>query len=385
MIDNELLQREFPLENHLIYLNHAGVAPWPARAADAVNRFAREMIHLGARHYARWLDTEAGLRDQLRRLINAASAAEISLLKNTSEGISMVACGLQWNEGENVVSSDEEFPSNRIPWQAQAARGVEFREISLQGSDPEADLIAACDKNTRILAISSVQYASGRRLDLARLGRFCNSRGVLFFVDGIQSLGAVNVDVQEAGIDFFVADGHKWMLGPEGVALFYCRAELREQISLNQYGWHMTNNAGDYDAREWRPADSGKRFECGSANMLGIHALSASLSLLEQVGIEKIERIILNNTTYLIDNLRNIPSVSVVTPADPARHAGIVSFRTASRDPAGIHQALATKGILCACRGGAVRFSPHFYIRREQLDRAVEEVQSLLTNAPARG
>ncbi len=380
MIDSNLLRREFPLNDDLIYLNHAGVSPWPARTADAVRSFAEENIHRGASRYSQWLGTESRLREQCRRLINAPSTDEISLLKNTSEGVSVVACGLDWKRGDNVVSSDEEFPSNRIPWQAQQGHGVEFRQINLQGKDPEADLIAACDARTRVLAISSVQFASGRRLNLPRLGKFCKQRGMLFFVDGIQSLGAMKVDVQEAGIDFFVADGHKWMLGPEGVALFYCRADLREQIRLHQYGWHMTDNAGDYDAREWQPADSGKRFECGSANMLGIHALSASLSLLEEIGVTEIERIILKNTSYLIDKLNNIKGVSVLTPTHPSEHAGIVSFRLVSRDQREVHQLLLDKGIICACRGGAIRFSPHFYTSREQLDRAAATVASLLTS-----
>lgn len=371
MLDEKLLKEEFPQTEGLLYLNHAAVAPWPARTGRAVRQFAEESVHLGATGYERWLATEATLRAQLQRLINAPAITDISLLKNTSEGISIVAAGLHWQKGDNVVSSDEEFPSNRIPWQAQQVHGVEFKEVSLKADNPEAALMSACNEHTRVLAISSVQYASGIRLDLARLGRFCREHQVLFCVDAIQSLGAITLDVQSIQADFVIADGHKWLLGPEGMALFYCRESLREQLTLYQYGWHMIENAGNYAVKEWRPAPDGRRFECGSSNMLGIHALSASISLLEQIGLPEIEKSVLMNTLYLIDKLENIDGINVLTPHHASGHAGIVSFTIADRDPADIHRKLLENRVICACRGGGIRFSPHFYNTQGQLDRAL--------------
>jgi selenocysteine lyase/cysteine desulfurase len=372
MLDESLIQEEFPQDEGLIYLNHAAVAPWPARTAAAVRQFADENVRLGASRYDHWLATESNLRKQLQHLINAPSVGDISLLKNTSEGISIVACGLNWRRGDNVVSSDQEFPSNRIPWQAQAQHGVEFREVSLASLDPEAALMAACDSHTRVLAISSVQYASGIRLDLRRLGQYCHDHRILFCVDAIQSLGAIRLDVEAIHADFVMADAHKWLLGPEGIALFYCRAALREQLTLHQYGWHMRENAGDYDTREWRPAAGGRRFECGSNNLLGIHAFAASLSLLEQIGLAEIEKAVLDNTRLLVDKLTKIKAVSVLTPHTASAHAGIVTFRAAGHDPEVLHRKLRDTGVICACRGGGVRFSPHFYNTREQLDRAIK-------------
>jgi len=372
MLDEQLIAEEFPLDPGLVYLNHAAVAPWPARTAAAVIRFAEENRDHGASRYTDWTAKESALRGQLQRMINAPSIDDIALLKNTSEAISIVASGINWRKGDNVVSSDEEFPSNRIAWQAQQNRGLEFRQVSLDIDDPEAGLMAACDERTRVLTISSVQYASGRRLDLARLGQFCQSNNILFCVDAIQSLGALQTDVQAIQADFLMADAHKWLLGPEGIAVFYCRRPLQEQLQLHQFGWHMVEALGDYDRKDWEPARTARRFECGSMNMVGIFALSASLTLLEQVSLAEIEKTVLRNTRYLIDRLNNIEGIQVLTPIAPTRHAGIITFKITDRDNSQIHRKLLENRVICACRGGGIRFSPHFYTRTEKLDKAIE-------------
>jgi len=378
MLDEQLIFDEFPLDPGLVYLNHAAVAPWPACTAAAVIRFAEENRDYGASRYTNWMAAENDLRSQLQRLINAPSIDDIALLKNTSEAISVVASGLDWRMGDNVVSSDEEFPSNRMAWQAQQQRGVELRQVSLDTDDPEGALIAACDKRTRILTISSVQYASGRRLDLTRLGQFCHSNNILFCVDAIQSLGALQTDVQAIHADFLMADAHKWLLGPEGIAVFYCAGRLREQLQLHQFGWHMVEALGDYDRKDWEPARTARRFECGSMNMVGIFALSASLSLLEQVTLAEIETIVLRNTRYMMEKLNNIENVQVMTPVAPNGHAGILSFKIASRDNGQIHRKLLENQVICACRGGGIRFSPHFYTTTEKLDKAIEILKLII-------
>lgn len=378
MPDADLLQQEFPQEESLIYLNHAAVAPWPARTARAVQAFAGENVRSGARDYPRWMEREQQLREQCRRLINAPSTDDIALLKNTSEGLSVLAAGLDWREGDNVVTSDQEFPSNRVPWAAQSRHGVALREVSLHVDDPEAALMDACDARTRVLTISSVQFASGLRLDIARLGRFCRGHDIVFCVDAIQSLGAHAVDVEASLIDCLAADAHKWLLGPEGIALFYCRPELRERLTLYQYGWHMLRDAGDYGSRDTTPAATARRFECGSSNMLGIHALAASLSLFEEVGMDEVEARILANAGYLMGELERVPDVEVLTRRDPGRHAGILVFRTAGRDSAELHAELLRHNVFCAARGGGIRLSPHFYTPRHKLDKAIEIIAATI-------
>lgn len=366
---------EFPLDPGLIYLNHAAVAPWPLRTAQAVQRFADDNLHRGARDYPRWIETESKLRVQIRDLLNASHADAIALLKNTSEALSVVAWGLDWRAGDNVVISDQEFPSNRIVWQSLGELGVETRRVDLtRAATPEAALAGAIDARTRLLSISSVQYASGLRLDLERLGAVCRAANVLFCVDAIQSLGALPLDVQACGADFVMADGHKWLLGPEGCAVFYVRPEIRDQLRLRQYGWHMVEAPLDFAATDAVPAASARRFECGSPNMLGIHALSASLALLAEVGMETVARRVLANSAYLLDALAARPGCELLTPREPQRHAGIVTFRYRGADPAALYLRLMERDVVCAARGGGVRFSPHFYTRRDQLDAALDAV-----------
>lgn len=364
------LRAEFPLRDDVLYLNHAAVAPWPRRTRDAVLAFADENLRQGARDYPHWNQVEQRLRARLAWLIGGVDAADIALLKNTSEGLSVIAEGLDWRPGDQVVISDQEFPSNRIPWQALADRGVEVIEVDVTGATPEQAVIAALSERTRLVSLSSVQYGSGIRLDLPAIGAACQARDILFCVDAIQSLGAVAFDAVAAHADFVVADGHKWMLGPEGVALFYCHPRVRERLRLRQFGWHMVADAGDYTRRDWRPADNATRFECGSPNMLGVHALEASLSLLQELGMARVEQALAARVAHLHEALRQ-RGARVLSPSDPPRRAGIVTFRLDDEAPARTRQRLQAGGVVCAQRGGGVRFSPHFYTDYPVIDRAV--------------
>lgn len=365
---------EFEQAPGLCYLNHAAIAPWPRRTAEAVARFAQDNVRLGAREYPAWLATERRLRERLARLLNAPTIGDIALVGNTSQALSLVAFGLDWRPGDQVVISDEEFPSNRVVWQALADRGVEVVEASLAVADPEAALIAACGPRTRLLSVSAVQFASGLRLDLARLGAACRQRGVLFCVDAIQQVGALPFDVQHYQCDFAMADGHKWMLGPEGLGVFYCRSELRRQLTLHAYGWHMLERLGDFERRQWQPARSARRFECGSPNMLGACALEASLSLLEDVGMTVVAEQLEQRIEQLYRGLTAIPGAQLHSPGDPSRRAGIVSFSLDGHANADIYRALSNNGVICAVRGPGVRFSPHFYTDHRLIDEVLRKV-----------
>lgn len=359
---------EFPQAPGLRYLNHAAVAPWPARSRDALQRFAAENCQLGARDYPRWMGIELRLRQRLQRLLNAPSVEDIGLLKNTSEALSVVAFGIDWRPGDEVLISDQEFPSNRIVWEALAPRGVQVRVVSLDGSDPEQDLLDACGPRTRLLSISAVQYASGLRLDLPRLGQGLRQRGVLYCIDAIQQLGALPFDVQAYDCDFAMADGHKWLLGPEGLAVFYCRAERREQLQLQQFGWHMVEQLGDYQRQDWQPAHSARRFECGSPNMLGAVTLEASLSLLEEIGMAQVARQLEQRMDYLQQGLQAIPGLHLHSPLHPERRAGILNFTLQGWDNASLFEQLRQQQVVCAQRGAGIRLSPHFYTPVEVLD-----------------
>ncbi|WDG50031.1 aminotransferase class V-fold PLP-dependent enzyme [Pseudomonas chlororaphis] len=368
---------EFVQAPGLRYLNHAAVAPWPNRAAEAVARFAKENVLLGARDYPDWMALEQRLRERLMRLLNAPSTDDIALVKNTSEALSFVAFGLSWEKGDQIVISDEEFPSNRIVWEALASQGVEVLQVSLKGDDPEGALLAACGPRTRLMAISAVQFASGLRLDLQRLGAGCKQQNVLFCIDAIQQLGAQPFDVQAYQCDFAMADGHKWMLGAEGLGVFYCRSELRAQLKLHEFGWHMLEHMGDYSRSEWEPAKSARRFECGSPNMLGAMALEASLSLLEEVGMEHVATLIAERVQWLQDGLNAIPGVRLHTPLNPARRGGIFSFSIDGIDNQAVYEALQQQQVVCIPRDPGVRFSPHFYTEKRVIDETLAIVAEI--------
>ncbi len=364
---------EFPLTDELIYLNHAAVAPWPKRTGAAVIKFAEQNTRYGSHFYPDWLNKEAELRTQLQTLLNAPSADDIALVKNTSEALSFVAYGLTWRAGDNIVSSNEEFPSNRLPWESLSDQGVEFRQADLNSADtPEDALFALVDRNTRLLTISSIQFASGLRMDLERIGEFCKRHGILFCIDAIQSLGAVQFDVQAYQADFVMADGHKWMFGPEGLGVFYTTPAARDQLKLTQYGWHMMKDTQHYENQPWEVHPTARRFECGSPNMLGIHAFSASLSLLLETGMAAVEAQVLEKSDYLKAAITNNGALVLLSERQSRLKSGIVIFKHRTVSNEVLYQHLQENGVVCALRGGGIRFSPHFYNTLEEIDRALE-------------
>ncbi|MBL4621513.1 MAG: aminotransferase class V-fold PLP-dependent enzyme, partial [Immundisolibacteraceae bacterium] len=368
----DAIAQEFPQSEQLIYLNHAAVAPWPQRSRLALADFGRQNVARGAADYPSWVSVETRLRQRLANLIGAASSDDIALQKSTSEALSVVAWGLDWKAGDNLILCQQEFPSNRIPWESLAELGVEVRYLDLDKTDdPEQGFIELMDRNTRLLSVSSVQYARGLKTDLVRLGEACKNRDILFCVDAIQSLGALPFDLNECHADFVMADGHKWMLGAEGMALFWVNPQIRDRLKLYQYGWHMTEQSSNFDATSWHPAKTAKRFECGSPNMLGSHVLDASLSLIEEVGIEQVSAAVLARSQVLMERIEGSSKLELLSDSNPSRRSGIVTFSHRSVDSANLYKQLMDQQVICANRGGGVRFSAHFYTKIELLEQAV--------------
>ncbi len=364
---------EFPHRPGLVHLNHAGVAPWPERTAKAVAAFASENARHGTENISKWKKTESGLRHACQQLIHAESVDDIALIKNTSEGLSMVAYGIPWKKHENIVFAQQEFPSNRVLWQSLQMRfGVEARCIDLyQTPVPEDALFRHVDKNTRLISVSAVQYDTGLHMNLARISEFCQTRGILLCIDAIQMLGAMPFDLTRTPADFVIADSHKWLLGPEGIGLFYCNPEVRDQLRLNQFGWHMLKNTDNYEALEWQPAADARRFECGSLNHLGIHAMYASLCLLLEIQIGNIHEIISSNISYLYEKCRK-NSLKVVSNMEQPRRSGIFTLQRPEVDNYKLFRFLLDSGVLCAYRCAGIRFSPHFYTCQNDIDQALE-------------
>lgn len=376
LMKNKHYEKEFNLNPELIHVNHAAVAPWPIRTQKAVSDFASENGHQGSLNYPQWIEQESKLREQLRHLINADSTDEIALLKSTSEALSVVAYGLDWHTGDSVVTSSEEFPSNKLLWESLVKFGVVVRVVEYAADeDAEQAIINASDNTTRLISVSAVQFASGRKMDLKRIGQHCEANNILFCVDAIQQIGALSFDVKQIKADFVAADGHKWMLGAEGLALFYCKRAHLESLKLNQYGWHMIEKPHDFSSTEWFPANTARRFECGSPNMLGIMALQASLSLIFEVGINTIEKQILDNTHYLIDELSKCAEIQILSPLKETQQSGIVVFKHENIPVEKLFETLSNNNVFCAMRGGGIRLSPHYYTEREKLQRLVSLIE----------
>ena len=367
------LKLEFPLDPSICYLNHAAVSPWPKRTMDSIQAFASENVRFGATNYPDWIEAETTLRERLKTLIGAKEKDDIALLKSTSEALSVVAFGIKWEVGDEIILPEQEFPSNSIVWEALTSRfGVQVKKVrNAEGRCSAQDLIDACSKSTRLISTSSVQYTNGTMMDLVALGKHCSQNNILFCVDAIQSIGAIQADVDKWQADFVMADGHKWMMGPEGLALFYCRPEIKDLLSLQQYGWHMVEDSGNYDTPLWEIAHTARRFECGSPNMLGIHGLNASLSLILEVGISNIENMIQEKVQYLIEELSSLQSIKM----DKCLHSksGIINFQcTNYNHQKELHLKLMQEGVICAQRGGGIRFSPHFYTPESVLEKSIK-------------
>ncbi len=370
---------QFPILESGLYFNHAAVGPWPRRTAEAVQNFAEENMNRGSAAYREWFARENDLRKSLAQLSGASHADDIALVKNTTEGICTVAFGMDWRAGDNIVLPGGEFPSNRLPWLAQAASGVELREIDIR-SAPHAEtaLLDAMDHKTRLLTVSAVAWDDGFRLDLVALGEACRKRNVLFFVDAIQQLGALPLDVDACRIDFLAADAHKWLLAPEGIAVFYSREEARGQLNLLQQGWHMFDQPWHFEREDWTPSASARRFEAGSPNTMGQAALHASAGLLLDYGMENVGQRILANTDQLLRGLAELPGIFIISATEQKRRSGIITFAHERSPAQELHRHLVQAGVSCVIRGGGIRLSPHFYQGERQIEAFMAILRDIL-------
>lgn len=361
----------FPVRRNLIYFNHAAVGPLSTRACEAMERHARDQRDFGALHWREWYAEIDHLRTSAARLIGA-EPTEISILKNTSEGLSFVAEGVRWREGDNVVTTDLEFPSNAAPWKRLARRGVECRIVRSRGGafSPD-DVEALIDGRTRVVTVSSVAFHNGFAADLDAIGEICARRGVLFCVDAIQSVGVRVTDVKRSKISFLAADGHKWMCGPEGTALFYASAAARDEVEVLETGWTNIDRKGRFIECPVELLPDSRRFEAGSLNSNGVYGLRAGIDLLLENGIETIAARAIALAARLAEGLESI-GWRVASPR-PIR-SSIIGVTPPGVEPSVLwyHRKLEEQGVVCAPREGMLRFSPHFYNDEAEVDRVVE-------------
>jgi len=358
---------EFPVRERLIYLNHAAVAPLCRRASDAMKGLAEDSLQFGSFHYDRWLAEYEALRRSAAKLIGA-DRSEIALVKNTSEGIATIAMGLDWKPGDRVVSFQEEFPANYFPWKKLEQRGIEVTWLSIKDSLDRID--EAC-RGARLLAISFVQYLSGYLAPIQAIGEICRRNGCIFLVDAIQGLGAFPLDVRAYGIHALAADGHKWLLGPEGCGILYVERSLQEHVDPVEFGWTNVARHADYASRDMSLREDAGRYECGTLNTIGCFGLRAAIELLLEVGVEEIATAVKALADRIAQGVE-AKGYELFEPRTDETAAGIVSFRKPGGDATEIVRELRSQKIVVAPRAGWIRTSPHFYISPGEIDRLLD-------------
>jgi selenocysteine lyase/cysteine desulfurase len=358
---------QFPVRKRVVYLNHAAVSPLCRRAAEAMRWLAADAMENGSLHYGQWLETYEGLRAAAARLIGA-SRGEIALVKNTSEGIATVAMGVDWRPGDKMVAFREEFPANYYPWKRLEETGVHVEWLSYL--DPLDRIDQAC-RGARLLAISFVQYLSGHRVDLEAIGEICHRHGCAFLVDAIQGLGAFPVDVRRAHIDALAADGHKWLLGPEGCGILFVSQDFQDSIQPEEFGWTNVARYADYASRDMTLRPDAGRYECGTLNTIGCYGLRASIELLLEVGIDAVAPAVQGLGDLIAEGVQ-ARGYEVLGSRSAANGAGIVSFRKAGLEAGDLVRRLNAAGVTVAQRQGWVRVSPHFYNSPDDIGSMLE-------------
>ena len=371
------IRKLFPVTEKHVYLDHAAVAPVSLRAARAAKEFFDEATSEGAFRWDKWMEEIENVRKVFSELIGSEKN-EVAFVRNTSHGISLVASGIDWKSGDSVVIYKKEFPSNIYPWLNLESEGVNIKFIEPQNAEITLeDIKKLCDDSTRLVSISSVQFTTGFRVDLEPIGKFCRENDILFFVDAIQSLGIIPIDVKKCNIDFVAADGHKWMLSPEGTGIFYCNKEVVDNINPSLIGWKTIVNEFEYEKIDFSIKPNALKFEEGSLPVPGILALGGSVELLMEVGIENIGDEIHRLGNLIIENAKN-RGFHVITPEDKTKRGGAVCF-SGPFDPDSLRTGLREKNIMVNVRGGGLRVSPHFYNTDDEISTLFAEIDNLLS------
>jgi len=361
------VRKHFPILQFCTFLNHAATSPYSAPVAEAMHQFIDQLVQ--GELPPGFVDERVALARNLAAQLVRATPGEIVMTSNTSHGLNIVANGLNWQPGDNVVIPETEFPANVYPWRNLARRGVEIRLVPVRDNRILVDDVAArCDAHTRLVAVSFVEFCTGYRNDLAALGEMCRERNIPLCVDGIQGLGALDLDVNTVPLDFLATGAAKWLMGPVGVGFLYLRQPWIEKLDLTMAGWRGVQEPDDYFRYDSPWALDARRFEIGSLNLLGVIGLAASLKMLLEIGLPNIEKCVLDLTWFLIEGLKR-RGYQVISPhATPAERSGIVSFYHEHHPTGELFARLKAARVIVSQRGPYIRVSPHFYNTLDDLE-----------------
>lgn len=361
------LRRDFPITERVNYLNHAATGPISIGVQEAIRR--QTDIHAIYNETAtqRFEPVYRQCRASVARLVGA-HVDRVAFIQNTSHGISLLANGQDWRDGDNVIVPEMEFPSNYLAWLGLADRGVELRRLSLvDGRVTPGELSRAIDSRTRVVALSHVQYFNGFKADLSAIADVTHARGALLVVDGTQSVGAVPIDVGAMRIDALVVSAHKWMLGPLGIGFMALSDEMLSRTRVTQIGWLSVNDPFAFNREIDLPNDA-TRFEPGTENAAGIFGLARRLQEIEAYTIGRIEDRILSLTARLADMVQSY-GFGVRSPMEAAARSGILSLHHPIVATSETVADLQARGIYIGFREGMLRVSPHYYNSEDEIDQ----------------
>jgi len=373
----EKARESFPYLKHgKIYFNHASTGPLCTHVLDNIHKVLYEKSETNIDEYLGLQSIIKETRNDLAALINT-KPERIAFVDNTSNGINVLASGIKLNKGDRIILNDLEFPANVYPFLNLQRQGIGIDFVkSREGKVTAEDVINMITPRTKIISISQVQFLTGYRVDLEKIGKVCKEREILFSVDAIQGLGAVRLDVERDNIDFISAGSQKWLLGLQGLGFIYVSEKLQELIQQDNVGWLSVEDAWNMLHYNLTLKKTAERYQGGTLNSIGIYALNASLKFFKQFGLNQIEDKVLANSVYLIKKLEAIGIKPVLSGCDKKNIAGIVSF--SYKDAQKMFDTLSKENIHCAVRVGMIRLSPHFYNINEETDKIVDLLKKIL-------
>jgi cysteine desulfurase/selenocysteine lyase len=371
----DLIRSEFPVTSKYAYLDHAAVGPLPTRVLEATKLVVQEKSE-GDIHWEAWEERAEAARKSIADLIGAREE-EIALTTSTSEGLAIVANGLSYEKGQNVVTCDMEFASNLFPWQALTKRyGLELRVVqNHEGILRMDDFNDVIDEKTKLVAVSYVQYSNGFRTDLAELSKIAHENGAYVVTDAVQAVGQMPIDISNIGVDFLATSGYKWLLSPISTGFLYVKRDLINELWPTIVGYRSDENPMDFSYRNLQPAKTARRYEAGQLNFPGFAGMKEAIGLLQDVGIANVWSRILSHIDLLRDGLEKNSSVQIRSSMDEKTRSGILNLRC--ENPDSIADRLFEHGIVISVRGGGLRISPHFYNTEQEIHKLISELNAL--------
>ncbi len=370
---NDQIRSLFPAANQYTYLNSAAVSPMPSTAITAINEQLLDVSTHGSAHYEAWIATKTRARSLIAEMLHVRSE-QVAFMRNTSDGFASIANGLPWRGGDNVVSYEREFPANFYAWRRiRDEFGVELRLCPERSGRIDLDeFISLIDANTKVVSISSVQYASGYRADLERIGRAARAVDALFCVDVIQGFGALPYDLPAQYVDAACGASHKWLCAPEGCGILYLSDRARERVKPTLVGWISVETPWDFEDREQPFKPTALAWESGTGTSALFYGLEQSLKLLHQTGADQIEQHLSTLSDHLCDSLAG-KDYDIISSRAAGEKSQIVCVKHRGGMPSNeIAAKLASEKIVVSPRGDRLRIAPHFFNNFEDIDRLVD-------------